>query len=95
MCQLFVLDVPLSVSQMTQFGEQVRIRVISQFIKGISGVLQNFPRCFSGTTISTSTLQSWPLLLVKLDLNLNDSECVMLPSGSSPQYYHKRPDVFE
>ena len=34
------------------------------------------------------------MLSVKLDINLNDLESVMLSSGSSPQYRRKFPDVF-
>ena len=46
---------------MTQFAEKIRTRLISQLIKGIARVFQRFPRYFSGTAISTSTVPSLPV----------------------------------
>ena len=37
----------------TQFSDQVKIRFISQLIKGVSGVLQKLLKYFNGTAIST------------------------------------------
>ena len=50
---------------------------------------------FNGTTISTFTVPSLPVLFVNLNLNLNYSESLILLFGSPLQYCHKRPDVFE
>ena len=44
--------VSLSPSAMTQFDEQVRIRLISQLIKGISIVLKNCFKYFNGIATS-------------------------------------------
>ena len=38
----------------TQFSDRVKIRFISQFINGISSVLQKLLKCFNDTTISIS-----------------------------------------
>ena len=46
---------------MTQFAEKTRTRLISQLIKGFARVLQKFPRYFSGTANSTSTVPSLPV----------------------------------
>ena len=79
---------------MTQFADQVRIRLVSQLINGISKFLPKLPKYFNGTAISTSTGTLSPVLYVNLNLNFNDLESVMLSSGFSLLYCHKRPDVF-
>ena len=79
---------------MTQFAEQVRIRLISQLIKGISRVLQKLPKYFNdnhfhiySTNITRIVFKSW--------LHINGLETVISSSGSSLQFCHKLPDVFE
>ena len=79
---------------MTQFCDQFRSRVTSQFINGISRVLQKLLKCFNGKTIFTFAILALLVLSVIPDLNLNDLESVMLSSGSSLQYCHKLADVF-
>ena len=51
-----VIDKELQFRQMTQFADIVRTRLISQLVKDISRVIQNLPKHFNGTTISTSTV---------------------------------------
>ena len=66
------------------------MRVISQLINGISRVLQQLPKYFHGTIISTFfVLPSAGVFLVTFTLDLNDSEFIKL------WYYHKHPDVFK
>ena len=43
---------------MTQSADQLKKRLISQFIKGISKVVQKILKYFNGTAISTSFLLS-------------------------------------
>ena len=79
-----------------QFAGQVRIKLISHLIKGISRVLQKLLKYLNGTAISTSSvLTSTGVLPVIFALNLNDSESTMVATGSSLQYCHKLPNVFE
>ena len=79
-----------------QFADQVRIKLISHLIKGISRVLQKLLKYLNGTAISTSSvLTSTGVLPVIFALNLNDSESAMVAFGSSLQYCHKLPNVFE
>ena len=55
------------------------MRVISQLINGISRVLQQLPKYFHGTIISTfSVLPSAGVFLVTFTLDLNDSEFIKL-----------------
>ena len=49
---------------MKQFADQVRIRLISQFINGISRVLQKLFKYFNGTLILTFSVPSFPILPV-------------------------------
>ena len=49
---------------------------------------------FICTAILTSKIPLSSILFVKLDLDLNDLESVMLSSGSFLQYRHKLPNVF-
>ena len=71
---------------MTQFSEQFKSRVTSQFINRISRVLQKLLKYFHGTTIFTSAIPLLLVLLAILDSHLKDLESVMLSSGSSLQY---------
>ena len=84
----------LFASQITQFTDQVRSRVISQFISGISRVLHKLLKYFHGRAICTFTVPGLPVLFVSFDLNLNDSEFVILSFGSYLQCCHKLPLVF-
>ena len=76
----------LSASAITQFADQIRIRLISQLNKGVSRVFQNLPRYLNGKATPISKILSSPVLFVNLDLNLNDLESSMLASGSSILY---------
>lgn len=49
---------------------------------------------FNGPAISTFALSELSLLIVNLDLNLNDSESVMLPLRWYLRYCHRLPNVF-
>ena len=69
----------LSTLEVSQFADQFNVRLISQLISGISKVLQKVHKYFNGPAISTFALSELSLLIVNLDLNLNDSESVMLP----------------
>ena len=62
---------------MTQLDDQVRIRLISQLIKDISGVLQKSLRYFNGTAISAFTIPQLLASAKNLALNLNELESVM------------------
>ena len=80
----------------TQSLDQVKIRLTSQLINDVSRVLKNWLKYFNGTIISTSFLfPSAGVFLVIFTLDLNDSEFAKLSLGSSFQYCHKLPDVFE
>ena len=79
--------------QITQFANQVKIRSNSQLTGGISRVLPKLLQYFNGTAISGFAIATL-VLFVSLELNLNDSESVMLSLGSSLQYCHRLPDVF-
>ena len=56
---------------MTQFADQVKIRLTSQLIKYISRFLHKLLKYFNGTIISTFFI--YPSLLVWSDLKLNES----------------------
>ena len=74
---------------MTQFSDQSKSRVTSQFINAISTVLQKLLQYFHGTIIFMFAMPALLVLSVILDLNLNDLEFVISSScGSSLQYYH-------
>ena len=51
----------LSTSQMSQFADQVRKRLISQLIRGILRVLGKVSRYLNGKAISTSKVTSLPV----------------------------------
>ena len=70
---------------MTQFADQIRIRLISQSIKRISIVLQKLRKYFNEISIFTFIVSALLVLFKDLDLNLNDSESVIEVSGSSLQ----------
>ena len=70
---------------MTQFADQIRIRLISQLIKRISIVLQKLRKYFNEISIFTFIVSALLVLFKDLDLNLNDSESVIEVSGSSLQ----------
>ena len=57
----------------TQFAEQVRMKLISQLINGISGVLQKLLKYFNFTIISSSFIKSAPVSPVIFCLNLNEA----------------------
>ena len=60
------------------------MRLTSQLIKGISGVLRELLKYFNGTIISTSfSLPAAGVLPVIFILDLNDSESARLSLGSS------------
>ena len=59
-------------SEIAQFVDQVRVRLILQLIKGISRVIQKLLKYFNGTAISTFTISSLLVLFKNFDLNLND-----------------------
>ena len=80
---------------MTQFSDQVRIKLISQLIKGIPRVLQKLLKYFNGTAISAFIIPALLVLSKNLDLNFNDSEFVIVACGSSLQNWYKPPDVFD
>ena len=68
----------------TQFFDHVSISFTSQFIIGISRLLQKLLKYFNGTNISTSfVLPSTEVFLVLFTLYLNDSEFAKLTLGSS------------
>ena len=79
---------------MTQFYDQFKSRVTSQFINGISRVLQELVKYFTGTTIFKFAIPELLVLSVILDLTVKDLESFMLSFGSSLQYCHKLADVF-
>ena len=64
-------------------SHQVNIRLNSQFLNGISRVLQKLLRYINGTAISTFAVPALTLLFSSFDLNLNDSQSDMLSFGSS------------
>ena len=73
------------ISIKTQFLDHVKIRFTSQLITGISKVLQKLSKCFSSTTISTSSITLLLSLLfvffpTKLLLYLNDAEFAIGPA---------------
>ena len=68
----------------TQVDNQVKIKLISQLIKGISRFLQKLLRYFNGAIISTSfSLPTAGLFPVIFILDLNDSVSVKLSFGLS------------
>ena len=80
---------------MIQFADQVDIRLISQLISGISRVFQKLLKQFNGIAVYMFKIPVLLVFFASIDLNLNDSEFVMLSLESSLWYYHRLPDVFE
>ena len=66
---------------MTQFADQVILRLTSQLISSITRVLQKLLQGLNGTAVSTFAIPTSLVLFVSRDLNLNDSESVMLLLG--------------
>lgn len=66
---------------MTQFADQVILRLTSQLISSIARVLQKLLQGLNGTAVSTFAIPTLLVLFVSRDLNLNDSESVMLLLG--------------
>ena len=64
-------------------------------IKDIPRVLQKLLKYFNGTAIFAFIIPALLVLSQNFDLNLNGSDSVKTLFGSSLQYYHKRPNVFE
>ena len=60
-----------------QLSDQVKIKLISQLIKGISRVLQNLLKYFKSTPIFRFLILSLSVLSINLDLNLNDTDSVI------------------
>ena len=74
---------------MTNFIYQIKLRATSEFISVILRVLQQLPKHFNRTAISTFVVPLLPVLLVSLGLNFNDSESIMLLFSLSLQYCHR------
>ena len=77
MVSIFVNVVSLSTSEITQFADQVKVRLISELIKGISRVLLKLLKYFNGTAISAFITPSLLVAAKNLALNLNELESVM------------------
>ena len=59
--------------QITNFSDQVKMKLVSQLIKGISRVLQKLLKYFNCTILSTSFLPLAAVLPVIFCLNLNEA----------------------
>ena len=69
----------------TQADDHVKMRLISQLIRGISRVLQKLLKYFNGTAISTFfVLPSTGVHLVNYVLDLNNSESAIVAFSSFP-----------
>ena len=73
---------------MRKFVGQVRIRLISQLIKGILIALQKLLKYFNGTDISAFVIPRSLVSPKNVHLNLNESQSVIGYLGSSLQYCH-------
>ena len=69
---------------MTQFADQVRIRLIPQLVKRISKVLQKLLN-FNGIVVFAFIIPSLLVFSNNFHLNLNDSDFVITLPGSSLQ----------
>ena len=70
--------------EITQFLDQVKIRLISQLIKDILRAIQKLIKYFNGTDTSKYfVLRSSGIFPVTLILDLNDSDSVILSFDSS------------
>ena len=65
-----------------QFADQVRVRLISQFISNISRFLQKLLRYFNGTSLSTVFVPSLPIWSFTFLLKSKES-LVLLPGKST------------
>ena len=72
--------VALVLSEIRQFSNQVKIRLISQSAKGISIVLQKWLRYFNGTAIFAFIISALLVFSNNFDLDSNDSDSVILLS---------------
>ena len=82
---------------MIKLDEKVKIRLITQFMKG-KRVTQKLLNYFNGTAIFTSIVPALLVLPNIFYLNLNDSDSAIaaLPKdGLFLQYCHKLPHDFE
>ena len=94
-----------AVETITQFAYQVKIRLISQLIEGISRVLRKLPTYFNDFFISVFLCRYRPFDPLFFSVNLNES--LALPAlkaittqllftyGLSLQYCHKYSDISE
>ena len=73
---------------MRKFVGQVRIRLISQLIKGILIALQKLLKYFNGTAISAFVIPRSLVLAKNVHLNLNELQSIIGYLGSSLQYCH-------
>ena len=62
---------------------------------GISRVLQKLLKYFNGTAIFAFIIPALLVLSKNFDLNLDDSESIIILFGSSLRNWYKFPDVFE
>ena len=69
--------------EIIQVDEQVKIRLTSQLINGISRVLQKLLKYFNGKIISTSFIFPSAVFPVIFILDFYDSDRVILSLGSS------------
>ena len=82
-------------SEMTLFADQVRIRLTSKLVTGISKAFQKLFKYFNGTAISTFIVPTSLVLVKNLDLNLNDSESVTILFGPFLQNWYKLQYAFQ
>ena len=75
--------------EITQFADQIRIKLFSKLINESSRALQKLLKYSSGAAISKSLLPAIMVLFVNFDIDLNDSESEILSFSSSVQYFHK------
>ena len=82
---MFVIGkvVTLSPSEITQFADQVTIRLISQLIKSISRVLQKLLNYFNGTANFSFIMRTLLVLSKKFNLYFNDSDSTITLFGLS------------
>ena len=79
---LLLQVITLSPSEITQFFDQVKIKLISQLIKVISRVLQKLLKYFNGTAIFAFIIPALLVLSKNFDLNVIDSDFVITLFGS-------------
>ena len=82
-----------------QVNDQIKIRLISQLIKGILRVFQILLKYFNGNSIFASfvlpSAEDFPVIFT---LTLNEAlspEKLSRPQSSSLKYFHTPSDVFE